>query len=102
MLPRVLAVLAAVFLVGAFALATLLPPMLSLGQLLAMLDHPLLVAAQNLVRARVSDWVWVDLALPLLVRPCWLVPTGLGLVLAGASLTLGSRNGVPRSHRWRS
>jgi hypothetical protein len=102
MAARVLAVLAAICLVGAFALATLLPPTLGLGELVAMENQSLLVAAQDLIRGRISEWAWGQLAMPLLMRPTWLVPACAGLVLAGASITLGSRKGVPRSHRRRS
>jgi hypothetical protein len=95
-------VVAAIFLVGAFALATLLPPMLSLDGLLSMIDRQLLVAAQDLTITRLSPWLWTNLAVPLLMRPCWLLPTGLGLICAGASLTVGSHHRVRRSHRRQS
>ena len=65
---RILAILAAMCLVGAFALVTFEPPMLSLGELVAMMDHSLLVAVQDWTRMRVSEWVWAELAVPLLVE----------------------------------
>jgi hypothetical protein len=99
---RILAILAAMCLVCAFALVTLWPPMLSLGELVSVMDHSLLVAVQDWTRLRVSEWVWAELAVPLLVRPCWLVPTAVGLVCGAASVTLASRNSVSRSHRRRS
>jgi hypothetical protein len=99
---RILAILAAMFLVGAFALVTLLPPMLSLEELVSMTNHSLLVAVQDWTRMRVSEWVWDEMALPLLVRPCWLVPIACGLLCGAASVTLASRSRVPRSHRRRS
>jgi hypothetical protein len=102
MSARILAVLAAMCLVGAFALLTLFPPMLSLAELLAMADHSLLVAVQDWTRMRVSEWVWEALAVPLLVRPCWLVPVAVALLCGAASVTLATRNSVPRSHRRRS
>jgi len=102
MSARILAVLAAIFLVIAFALATLLPPMLSLGELAAMVDHPTLVAVQDWTRMQISQWAWDQLAMPLLERPCWLVPIAIGLVCTGAAVTLASRGGVRRSHRRRS
>lgn len=102
MASRILAVLAAICLVGAFALGTLLPPDLSLMELLAMLDHPTLVAIQNAVRAHMSDWTWTQIAVPLLARPCWLLPTELGLVFGGLAVTLVRRQGAPRSRRRRS
>jgi hypothetical protein len=99
---RILAVLAAASLVAAFALATLLPPPLTLAQLIAMFDARLLYDVHEFVVAHGFGWGWAHLLMPLLLRPCWLVPTGFGLVFAGGAMTLGSRSGVPRSHRRRS
>jgi hypothetical protein len=99
---RILAILAAMCLVGTFALVTFEPPMLSLADLVAKIDHSLLVAVQDWTRMRVSEWVWEDLAIPLLVRPCWLVPMAVGLLCGAGSVTLASRSSVPRSHRRRS
>ncbi|MDA8247967.1 MAG: hypothetical protein M0Z28_02220 [Rhodospirillales bacterium] len=99
---RVLAVLAAICLVVAFALATLLPPPLTLAQLVAMFDARMLYESHQFVVAHGMGWLWSNLLMPLLLRPCWLLPIGLGLVFAGGALTLGSRKGVPRSHRRRS
>ena len=101
-LTRVLAVLAAANMVAAFALATLLPPMLPLAQLVSLTDGSLLGDAHDFVLVHLPAWVWPRLALPLLLRPCWLPPTCLGIVLAGGAMTLASRKGVPRSHRRRS
>lgn len=99
---RLFAVLAAVNLVAAFALATLLPPTLTLAQLIAMFDARLLYVAHDFVTANGSGWLWAHMLMPLLLRPAWLLPTGTGLVFAGGAMTLGSRKGVPRSHRRRS
>jgi len=101
-LSRVLAVMAAVCVVAAFAIATLLPPMLPLAQLVAMADSRILFAVREYVLQHWPDWVWSDLMLPELVRPAWLVPLCLGIVLAGGAMTLASRKSVPRSHRRRS
>lgn len=101
-LTRFLAVLAAANMVAAFALATLLPPMLPLAQLISMADGNLLTATHAFVSLHLSAWVWMHLLLPVLLRPCWLLPTCLGIVLAGGAMTLASRKGVPRSHRRRS
>jgi hypothetical protein len=99
---RVLAVLAAACLVAAFALATLLPPVLTLAQLIAMFDARMLYQAHEFVVANNLGWLWGHAMMPLLLRPCWLLPTSLGLLFAGGAMTLGSRKGVPRSHRRRS
>ncbi|MDE2582428.1 MAG: hypothetical protein KGL52_12410 [Rhodospirillales bacterium] len=92
-LSRTLAVLAALLLVGAVALAMLVPPELSLGQALFLLNHQLPRTLQGGIRAHLSDWMWQDVALPLLLRPVWLIPASIGLICGGASLTLGSRAG---------
>lgn len=99
---RVLAVMAAVCFVAAFALAALLPPMLSLAQFIAMFDAALLYGLHDFILAHGSGWIWAHLLMPLLLRPSWLVPTGTGLVFAGGAMTLNSRKGIPRSHRRRS
>ena len=96
---RVLAVLAAVFLVGAVATAALGPPNVPLGAALFMLDHDLLQVVEGGLQARVSLWVWDDMVMPLLMRPAWLLPAAMGLVCAGASLTLSNRQRPQRTHR---
>lgn len=87
MAARVLAVLAAICLVGAFALLVMLPPMLSLGECIARLDQAMLVGLQNGVRNHLSEWAWRVVLLPLLARPGWLLPLSLGIVLAGAAVS---------------
>jgi hypothetical protein len=99
---RVMAVLAAACLVAAFALATLLPPQLTLAQLIALFDARLLYDSHEFVVAHGPGWLWIHVLMPLLLRPAWLVPTSAGLLFAGGAMTLGSRKGVPRSHRRRS
>jgi hypothetical protein len=63
-----------------------------------MIDHDLVSKLQHFL----PPWVWVHLAAPLLVRPCWLVPAGGGLVAAGLSMTIASRADARASHRRRS
>jgi hypothetical protein len=91
---RILAVLAAFMLIGAFALATLGPPGVPLGHVLFTLDTPLM----DWLQQHISVWIWRNLVAPLLLRPAWLLPASVGIVLAGASLTLASR---PETHRSR-
>lgn len=98
-LQRILAVLAAALLVGAVSLALLVPPSLPLGQLLLMLDQDATDAAQAFVGRHFSDWIWSDLAMPLLLRPAWLVPATLGLICAGAATSISTRKTAGRSHR---
>jgi hypothetical protein len=99
---RILAVLAAAFLVGAFTVATVLPPDLPLGEALSMLDLGFPGNLQKAAQAHLPGWAWTDLGQPLLVRPAWLLPTAFGLICLGAALTLGSSSGAPRSTRKRS
>jgi hypothetical protein len=99
---RILAVLAAAFLVLAFALANVFPATMPLSQLISMIDHPALLALQDAVRNHLSEWAWQALFLPVLLRPGWMFPLGLGVILGGASLTVASRRRSSRSPRWRN
>lgn len=102
MIARVLACLAAACLVAAFTMATLLPPLTTLAEALADFDHPLLVWLKSFVETHLSPWLWQNLFVPVMLRPDWLLLACLGVVFAGAALTLSSRKGVTRSHRRRS
>ena len=94
---RILAALAAVFLVTAIAIAALTPLGMTLGQGLMLLDGVWLAWIQK----HSSAWSWAWLELPFLLRPLWLIPAALGLICAGAatSLNFGQR---PTSRRRRS
>jgi hypothetical protein len=96
---RILAVLAAVLLVGAVALAMLGPPGVPLGQVLFMIDHDLMNAAHSFIGTHLAAWLWDYLVAPLMVRPAWLVPAAIGLICGGTSLTLSTRKSTHRSHR---
>jgi hypothetical protein len=96
---RILAVLAAAMLVGAVALAMLGPPEVPLGQVLFMIDHDLMEAVHSFIGTHLAIWLWDYLLLPLMVRPAWLVPAGLGLICGGMSLSLSTRKSTHRSHR---
>jgi hypothetical protein len=89
-------------LVAAFALATILPPDLALREGLALLDRGLPARLQVGATTHMPAWVWNVLVLPLLLRPVWLVPAGLGVVCAGAAVTCASAGGAQRSRRRRS
>jgi hypothetical protein len=91
---RILAVLAALMLIGAFALATLGPPGVPLGHVLFTLDTPVM----DWLQQHFAGWAWRTLVVPLLLRPAWLLPAALGIIFAGAALTLASR---PQTHRSR-
>lgn len=88
---RILAVLSAVLLIGAFALGTLGPPGDPLGHVLFTMDLPVM----DWLQQHLSEWIWRNLVVPVLLRPAWLLPAALGLVCAGASMTLASR---PQTH----
>jgi hypothetical protein len=96
---RILAVLAAMLLVGAVALAMLGPPEVPLGQALFMIDHDLMEAVHTFVGTHLATWLWDYVFVPVMVRPAWLVPAALGLVCGGVSLTLSTRKSAHRSHR---
>ena len=96
---RILAVLAAALLVGAVALAMLGPPSVPLGQALFMLNHDLMNMLHSSTERYLSAWLWEHVAMPLMVRPAWMVPAALGLICAGMSLSLSTRKSAHRSHR---
>jgi hypothetical protein len=96
---RVLTVLACVVLVCAFALATLLPVMMPLGQALLSLDHDVLAKAHAAVTSHLSAGVWSTIVAPCLERPSWLLPTMLGIVLAGLAMSARPRRSTPQKRR---
>ncbi len=98
-LQRILAVLSAILLVGAVALAMLGPQGLPLGQAIFMMDHDVMEVLHRGIELHVAAWLWRDGAVPLLVRPAWLVPASLGLICAGFALSVSNRKPARRSHR---
>lgn len=97
MASRVLAVLAALFLVTAVAIAALTPIGMTLGQGLLVLDAGLLAWLQR----HSLGWAWTWIETPFLLRPLWLIPAGAGLVCAGAAASLNFGKSSP-SRRKRS
>ncbi len=89
---RILAVLAAVLLVGAVALAMLGPAGMPLGAALFMLNHDLMATFQGSIEAHFDHWMWDDVMVPILARPAWLLPASIGLIVAGVSLTLSNNS----------
>ena len=88
---RVLSVLAATFLVLAFALAVTLPPMATLSQVITRW-RPGGVAGMEAWRlANLPDWMWGSVAMPVLARPCWLLPVDLAIVFGGIAITIALR-----------
>ena len=98
---RIMAVIAAAFLVGAFAVATLLPADLSLRELLALVDRGWPMRLQAAI-ADAAPWIWTNLVVPLLVRPAWLLPATLGVLCGGAAATLATTGKQQRPRRRRS
>jgi len=96
---RILAVFAAVLLVGAVALAMLGPPAVPLGQVLFMIDHDLMEVAHRFIGLHIATWLWDYLVVPVMMRPAWLVPAALGLICGGMALSLSTRKTAHRSHR---
>jgi hypothetical protein len=101
MTSKVLAIVAAILLVGAFALATLAPVNMTLGQLLVGTDTGIVRFMHETIRSAHLPWMWDHVVLPMLVRPAWLLPAALGLVCVGGAATFGS-TGAPRGQRRRS
>jgi hypothetical protein len=99
---RVLAVLAAVLLIASVSLAILGPVGVPLGQALILVDRSILDTVQAAIDQHLAHWIWTYVWLPWLVRPAWLLPASLGLVCAGASMTLASREAARNQHRRRS
>ena len=102
MVAKILAVLAAAFMVGAVAVGTLGPPDMTLGEALSALDHIRLAAVEAYVRTHLSAWIWEHPVTSLLVRPVWLVPAAAGLLMAGSAMTVASAYKAPNSRRRRS
>ncbi len=99
---KVLAVLAAILLVGAVALGTLGPPDMTLGQGLAVLDHVRMASVEHYVRTHLSNWLWNHPLTALLARPLWLMPAALGLVCGGAAATAATMPSASTTRRRRS
>ena len=87
MVAKLLAAAGAVCLVASFAIASLLDPRAPLAELLALLDHRVILAWDRAEHSTTATWLWLHVVMPLLARPAWFVPTGLGLVFVGAATT---------------
>jgi hypothetical protein len=87
MVAKLFAAAGAVCLVASFAIASLLDPWAPLAELLALLDHRVIFAWNRAEHSATVTWLWLHVVMPLLTRPAWFVPTGLGLVFVGAATT---------------
>jgi hypothetical protein len=101
-IAKTLAVLAAMFLVGAVAIGTLGPEDMTLGEGLAALDQLWLAATEHFVRVHMSAWLWEHPLKAVLARPLWLLPAAIGLILVGGSATAATTERAPNSRRRRS
>ena len=99
--PRALAVIAAIFLVGGIAIAMLFPANLALAQMIYTIDGNALEWVESSLRRAIPLWTWTWVILPLLVRPAWLLPASIGVIAAGLSITFTRRaeTGSPRRRR---
>ncbi len=95
---RIFTVLAAASLVAAFALATVIPPLMPLGQVLLDADRHILVALQASVTDLSAD-AWSGVAMPCLERPAWLLPAMVGIVFAGLALSTRPRRAGHKRRR---
>ena len=77
LLAQICAGAGAAGLVVAFACAVLMPLTTSLAEIVARFGH-----------GWITDWLSTRWAAPFMVRPAWLLPAGLGLVLCGGAVSL--------------
>lgn len=83
-----MAAIGAICLVGAFALASLLRPFATLAEVVGMIDAQVLQTLEQAERSAPVQFLWLHAALPVLMRPAWLMPTMAGLVCVGVAATL--------------
>jgi len=88
---RVLSVLAASSLVLAFALAVTMAPSATLAHLITRWNPAGVAGAEAFMLRNLPDWAWHRVAVPMLTRPCWLVPVDAALVLGGVAVTIALR-----------
>ena len=96
---RILAVLSAILLVSAVALAMVGPRAVSLEIALLQIDRGLVEGLRGATVRFLGPWTWSHIMVPVLIRPVWLLPAGLGLILTGIALSIPNRNNPRRSTR---
>lgn len=89
-------------LVAAFAIATIEPPDMPLGSLLYSINAAFLNALQAGIQRHVAPWLWDHVAVPILIRPAWLLPAAGGILCAGWATSLAIAANPRSSRRWRS
>ncbi len=101
LVPRIFAVLAAILLVGGVALASLLPPDITLFETIHTLHAVSPEHVQHVVTAAFGHFAWNSVVMPLLGRRVWLIPVSLGLICVGGMVTAMNRT-APRATKRRS
>ncbi len=99
MIARVFTVLAAIFLVGAVALATMLPPDMTLHEAMHAIDAARADDWQHTLAHALGKTIWDWVIAPLLLRPVWMVPLSLGLICVGGALTASFHAPPKTKHR---
>lgn len=85
---KVMAALGATCLVGGFAIASLLQPFFTLAQLVMMVDQQVLPSLERVEPSNSAQWIWAHIAMPILLRPAWMMPTMFGVIFVGLAATL--------------
>jgi hypothetical protein len=98
LVSRIFTVLAAILLVTSFGLLMLTPYDLPLLQGLAAVDPALVVRLHDSVVGILGHGAWTGVFMPVLARPAWLIPLGLGMICVGVATTM---NVPPATHRTR-
>lgn len=93
---RVLAVLAAFWLVLAVAIASLGARSLTLETGLRWLNRGMAEAMFDWAGRGGGSWLWTRVLEPFLMRPAWLAPVCLGVICLGLMLTLPRRTRADR------
>ena len=93
LLVKTSAALGAFFLVLSFALAALMSPFQTLAELLLIWKPEALAWFNRPVSAGAGAWFWNNVAVPVLLRPDWMLPTMIGLIFVGvaAQMTWGRK-----------
>lgn len=96
LVSRLFAVLAATAFVAAFSLMVLAPPGQDLLHGLAFMEPGLLQRLPRLGVHLLGRQVWSHVAVPVLIRPVWMVPLTVALLSCGLSVTLAPASAAPR------
>ncbi len=91
--------LCAVGLVGAFAIAAMLPPDMDLGTMLLAMDPRSIANLHGFFLRHGAPGLWKHLLMPFLMRPGWLLPAMAGLVAGGIAFSLNHHGSTRQSSR---